>query len=157
MMLETKAQALKAMNKGALVGNDALHNQLSEDLSRQWGLSEQRQELMMQIEQLDQLMRQAISQRQEKRQRIYGALFSALALGAAANHIWEPIKEIKTTNLYEWQLMLFKEQPAPAMDKLQTIAADAARYEVYTLAILLIFGFIGFILFWFFDFNGKEE
>ena len=43
------------------------------------------------------------------------------------------------------------------MDKLQTIAADAARYEVYTLAILLIFGFIGFILFWFFDFNGKEE
>ena len=32
MMLETKAQALKAMNKGALVGNDALHNQLSEDL-----------------------------------------------------------------------------------------------------------------------------
>lgn len=52
MMLETKAQALKAMNKGALVGNDALHNQLSEDLSRQWGLSEQRQELMTQIEQL---------------------------------------------------------------------------------------------------------
>ena len=157
MMLETKARALKAMNKGALVGNDALHNQLSDDLSRQWGLSEQRQELMAQIEQLDQLMRQAISQRQEKRQRIYGALFSALALGAAANHIWEPIKEIKTTNLYEWQLMLFKEQPAPAIDTLQAIAADAARYEVYTLAILLIFGFIGFILFWFFDFNGKEE
>lgn len=157
MMLETKARALKAMNKGALVGNDALHNQLSEDLSRQWGLSEQRQELMTQIEQLDQLMREAISQRQEKRQRLYGALFSALALGAAANHIWEPIKEIKTTNLYEWQLMLFKEQPAPAIDTLQAIAADAARYEVYTLAILLIFGFIGFILFWFFDFNGKEE
>ncbi|TCV94272.1 hypothetical protein EDC52_10712 [Biostraticola tofi] len=157
MILHTKAQALKAVNHSSLLGSDALHNRLTENLSCQWGLSEQRRALIEQIDRLDELMRQAIAKRQEKRQRVYGALFSALGLGVAANHIWQPIKEIKTVNLYEWQLMMFKENPGPSLEDMQAIAADAAQYEIYTLVILLVFGFIGFVLFWFFDVSAKEE
>ena len=101
-------------------------------------------------------MRDAIARQHSRRHRIYGSLFSALGMGIAASHVWEPVRDILTTNEYEWQLMLFK-HPETTTQQLAEIAGQSAHFELISLIVFLAFGLLGFILFWFFDIRSQEE
>ena len=152
-----KVKALKVLSNTSILRGDYDENRLSEALQRLWGLSEQRGALAGSVEGIDELMRHALHMVTEKRQRWYGSIFSALGLGLLASHVWEPVKEYLTVNPYEWQLLLFKETPAPTLAKLQHIAHDAAYYEGVTIAVVLGFTLVGFLLYWVFGLRGEAH
>lgn len=151
-----RVNALNVLNSTDTLFTSARENRLSEMLQRQWGLHEQRGNLFAQVDRLDALMRDAIARQHSRRHRIYGSLFSALGMGIAASHVWEPVRDILTTNEYEWQLMLFK-HPETTTQQLAEIAGQSAHFELISLIVFLAFGLLGFILFWFFDIRSQEE
>lgn len=151
-----RVNALNVLNSTDTLFASARQNRLSEMLQRQWGLHEQRGNLFAQVDRLDALMRDAIARQNSRRHRIYGSLFSALGMGIAASHVWEPVRDILTTNEYEWQLLLFKHPDTPPQ-QLAEIAGQSAHFELITLIVFLAFGLLGFILFWFFDIRSQEE
>lgn len=151
-----RVNALNVLNSTDTLFASAQQNRLSEMLQRQWGLHEQRGSLFAQVDRLDALMRDAIARQNSRRHRIYGSLFSALGMGIAASHVWEPVRDILTTNEYEWQLLLFK-HPDTTPQQLAEIAGQSAHFELISLIVFLAFGLLGFILFWFFDIRSQEE
>ncbi len=151
-----RVNALNVLNSTDILFASAQQNRLSEMLQRQWGLHEQRGNLFAQVDRLDALMRDAIARQNSRRHRIYGSLFSALGMGIAASHVWEPVRDILTTNEYEWQLLLFK-HPDTTPQQLAEIAGQSAHFELISLIVFLAFGLLGFILFWFFDIRSQEE
>ena len=151
-----RVNALNVLNSTDTLFPSAQENRLSEMLQRQWGLHEQRGNLFAQVDRLDALMRDAIARQHSRRHRIYGSLFSALGMGIGASHVWEPVRDILTTNEYEWQLMLFK-HPETTTQQLAEIAGQSAHFELISLIVFLAFGLLGFILFWFFDIRSQEE
>lgn len=155
-IIHVKAEALAALSNMTLLDADYDHNRLSHDLQRLWGLSEQRSELLALIDRVDELMRQTIAARTEKRQRIYGGILSALGLGFAASHIWEPIKNRITTNMYEWQVMILP-HPSKLDKQLREIADQSANLETLTIFIILAFSLIGFVLYWIFGIRGSDS
>ncbi|MGF6571124.1 hypothetical protein ABH945_003245 [Paraburkholderia sp. GAS333] len=156
-MVRTKAAALAALSDATLLEADYDHNKLAEQLQRLWGLSEQRADLLELIDRVDELMRQVIAARTERRQRIYGGFLSAAGLGIAASHVWEPVKGILTTNTYEWQLKLFGEGQHLDHAMLEHIAEQSAHYELITLLIVVGFSLLGFILYYIFGIRGETE
>ncbi|MYN10200.1 hypothetical protein [Pseudoduganella aquatica] len=156
-MHEVKARALAVIAGGSMLRDDFDENRVSEALQRWWGVSQQRGELLGLIDRIDGMMRHAIAARTEMRQRVYGSVFSALGLGLAANHIWEPIREWLTMNSYEWQLKLFKESPAPDVHELAAIAHQVANYELATVGVVVGFSLLGFILYWRFGIRGESH
>lgn len=60
-------------------------------LTRLWGLHEQRDEMRDLIDRLDELMRQRIARRTERRERIYGSLLSAAALALTFGQFSESV------------------------------------------------------------------
>ncbi|WP_144112506.1 hypothetical protein [Paraburkholderia sp. BCC1886] len=156
-MVRTKASALAALSDATLLEADYDHNQLAERLQRMWGLSEQRADLLQLIDRVDELMRQVIAARTERRQRIYGGFLSAAGLGIAASHVWEPVKAMLTTSTYEWQLKLFGEVPRPDHETLQRIAEQSAHYELVTVMIVAGFSVMGFLLYYLFGIRGESE
>lgn len=151
-----RVNALNVLNSTDTLFASAPENRLSEMLQRQWGLHEQRGSLFAQVDRLDALMQDAIAKQKSRRHRIYGSLFSALGMGIAASHVWEPVRDILTTNEYEWQLLLFK-QPDITPQQLAEIAGQSAHFELITLIIFLTFGLLGFVLFWFFDIRSQQD
>lgn len=156
-MIQTKAAALASLSDMTQLEADYDHNRLSEKLQRLWGLSDQRSRLLELIDRVDELMRQVIAARTERRQRVYGSCLSAAGLGIAATHIWEPFKEILTTNTYEWQLKLFRETPPPSYEQFQQIVEQSVRYEWLTGLIVSAFALLGFALYWLFGIRGESE
>ncbi|KQV79380.1 hypothetical protein ASD15_18795 [Massilia sp. Root351] len=156
-MHEVKARALAVIAGGSMLRDDFDENRLGEALQRWWGVSQQRGELLDLIDRIDGLMQHAIAARTELRQRVYGSIFSALGLGLAANHIWEPIREWRTMNSYEWQLKLFKETPAPDLQELAAIAHQVASYELATVGVVVGFSLLGFVLYWRFGIRGESH
>lgn len=151
-----RVNALNVLNSSETLFSSADENRLSELLQRQWGLHDRRDTLFAQLDRLDQLMQDAIARQNSRRHRIYGSLFSALGLGIAASHVWEPLRDILTTNEYEWQLMLFKE-PDVSSQHLAEIAGQSAHFELITLIVFVAFAVLGFVLFWFFDIRSEED
>lgn len=151
-----RVNALNVLNSSETLFSTADENRLSEMLQRQWGLHDRRGALFSQLDRLDQLMQDAISRQNARRHRIYGSLFSALGMGIAASHVWEPVRDILTTNEYEWQLMLFKE-PDVSTQHLADIAGQSAHFELITLVVFVAFALLGFVLFWFFDIRSQED
>nr|WP_314422108.1 hypothetical protein [uncultured Erwinia sp.] len=151
-----RVNALNVLNSSETLFSRADENRLSELLQRQWGLHDRRDTLFAQLDRLDQLMQDAIARQNSRRHRIYGSLFSALGLGIAASHVWEPLRDILTTNEYEWQLMLFKE-PDVSSQHLAEIAGQSAHFELITLIVFVAFAVLGFVLFWFFDIRSEED
>jgi len=66
------------------------------------------------------------------------------------------VRDILTTNEYEWQLMLFKE-PDVSAQHLADIAGQSAHFELITLMVFVAFALLGFVLFWFFDIRSHED
>lgn len=151
-----RINALNVLNSSETLFSSADENRLSEMLQRQWGLHDQRGTLFAQLDRLNQLMQDGIARQNALRHRIYGSLFSALGMGIAASHVWEPVRDIFTTNQYEWQLMLFKE-PDVNIQHLTDIAAQSAHFELITLIVFMTSALLGFLLFWFFDIRSQEE
>lgn len=151
-----RVNALNVLNSSETLFSSADENRLSEMLQRQWGLHDRRDTLFAQLDRLDQLMQDAIARQNSRRHRIYGSLFSALGMGIAASHVWEPVRDILTTNEYEWQLMLFKE-PDISPQHLADIAGQSAHFELITLIVFVAFALLGFVLFWFFDIRSQED
>ena len=156
-LMQVKVQALTALSNSTLLESDFNLNELSMHLQRIWGLSDQRSELMGLIDQIDELMRQAISLRSATRQRLFGAILSSLGLGLLASHVWEPVRGYLTTNMFEWQLKMSREVPPPTYEQLQSLAESASRYELFTVIIVLLFSLVGFLLYWLFDIRGTSE
>lgn len=152
-----KVKALKVMSNTSVLRSDYDENRLSEVLQRLWGLSEQRGELTSSVERIDELMQHALRMGSARRQRWYGSIFSALGLGLLASQVWEPVREYLTMNPYEWQLLLYKEKPSPSMAKLQLIAQEAAYYEGVTIAVVLGFSLLGFLLYWVFGLRSEPH
>lgn len=151
-----RVNALNVLNSTETLFSSAGENRLSETLQQHWGLHDQRGTLFAQLDRLDQLMKEAIERQKSRRHRIYGSLFSALGMGIAASHVWEPVRDILTTNEYEWQLLLFK-TPGVETQHLAEIAEQSAHFELITLIVFVAFALLGFILFWFFDIRSQEE
>lgn len=151
-----RINALNVLNSTETLFTNASENRLSDTLQQQWGLHAQRDTLFAQLDRLEQLMQDAIARQKSHRHRIYGSLFSALGMGIAASHVWEPIKDILTTNEYEWQRLLFKD-PAATNQQLANIAEHSANFELITLVVFVSFALIGFVLFWFFDIRSQED
>jgi len=155
-IFELRINALNVLNSTETLFASPHENRLSETLQRQWGLHDQRGTLFAQLDRLDQLMQDAITRQKSRRHRIYGSLFSALGMGIAASHVWEPVRDILTTNEYEWQLLLFKE-PEVSTQHLADIAGQSAHFELITLIVFVAFALLGFVLFWFFDIRSQED
>jgi hypothetical protein len=64
---------------------------LRTSLTKLWGLHEQRDEMRGLIDRLDELMRQRIARRTERRQLIYGSLLSAAALAFTFGDVFESV------------------------------------------------------------------
>ncbi|WP_192459119.1 hypothetical protein [Musicola keenii] len=154
-IFQLRLNALHTLDRMDTLSIHPQENRLNNALQRHWGLHAQRENLFAQLDRLDALVNNAISRQKAYRHRIYGSLFSALGLGVAASHVWEPIRESLSTNTFEWQLLLFKD-PMASHQQLQAIAAESAHYELITLGIFLAFALLGFILFWFFDIRSEE-
>ena len=155
--MRLKAQALTALGSSSLLQSDFDLNELSTRLQRLWGMSEQRSELLGMMDRIDELMRHSIAMRSAKRQRLFGGVLSGLGLGLLASHVWEPVRGYLTTNMFEWQLKMSRESPPPSYEHLHQIAESAARYELFTVLIVLGFSLLGFILYWIFDIRGESE
>lgn len=153
---QVKVKALKVLSS-SMLRSDYDENRLSEALQRIWGLSEQRGELANSVAGIDELMQHALHLATARRQRWYGSTFSALGLGLLASQVWEPFKEYRTMNPYEWQLLLYKEKPSPSLAKLQQIAQEAAYYEGITIAVVLGFSLLGFLLYWVFGLRSETH
>ncbi|WP_179400782.1 hypothetical protein [Burkholderia guangdongensis] len=156
-VVQMKAAALAALSDMTMLEADYDRNLLSEQLQRLWGLSEQRVKLLGLIDRVDELMRQVIAARTERRQRVYGACLSAAGLGIAASHILEPFTGLSVPSAYEWQLKLFRETPPASYEQLRQIAEHSAHHETLMAVFVAVFSVLGLVLYWIFGIRGETE
>jgi hypothetical protein len=119
---------------------------IRQGVERQWGLSEQRDNVLNLLDRVDSAMAQTLSELKSRRDRIFTAIAAGLGTGFVFANVAELVKDKATLNTYEWQLQLTRENAA-----ISYLAAEAGRVEwwegVVIVAMLAGFG-LGFLLFW---------
>lgn len=156
-MMHARTAALAALSNLSVLEADPDRATLAEHLQRKWGLAQKRADVSELLNRIDELMREMIEARTEKRQVIYGAILSAVGLGVLSTQVWEPIKGVLTINNFEWQLMMFRQQPPASYEHMLHIAEEAVHYEWWTVGIALGFTALGALLYWIFGIKGAAE
>ena len=116
-------------------------------LERWWGLADHRGQALEMLDRLDQLTQQIYTQLREKRDKRLNTIVAGLGVGLIAKEVLEPIKDIRTMNMYEWQIEVFKK--GTDIQALQSIAEQVQYYEWVTLVVFLGFALVGGLLYWF--------
>lgn len=148
---EAKSALLEAMTDRFSQVETFEQSELRVLLERIWGLSERRQELLEMVERFDQVVQQIFAQLREKRDRLFNSLLSGIGSGLLAIAVLEPIKDMATKNIYEWQIELFKK--GASLDRLIDIAEQASEWDKWRLYAFGISFIVGFCLY---RFNGTK-
>jgi hypothetical protein len=93
-LFHPRADVLLADAKLATLPPGLDEQRLRISLARMWGLHEERDEVRGLIDRLDQLMRQRIAMRTERRERAYGLLLSAAGLAIVQSYVTGPILKL---------------------------------------------------------------
>jgi hypothetical protein len=99
-----RAHILRTDTRLATLPSGFDEEKLHTSLSRMWGLHDRRDEVRGLIDRLDQLMRQSIARRTERRERVVGSLVSAAALAIALGQLWGPFEAVLPLTPYQVQI-----------------------------------------------------
>jgi hypothetical protein len=130
-LFHPRADVLQADARLATLPSNLDEQRLRISLARMWGLHEQRDEVRGLIDRLDQMMRQRIAMRTERRERVYGSLLSAAGLAILQSYVTGPI--------------------------LKLLNPPATSLQLLTVALLVIFFFLGLVLYSLFGIRGGSS
>lgn len=110
-------------------------------LERFWAVSDFRAEAHEKLERIQNGMEEITAHKKESGDRFIKIGMAGVGLGLLAKAVLEPVKDMLTMNLYEWQIQMYKKGTAIA--ELERIANQVSAWEVITLCIFIGFAILG--------------
>ena len=110
-------------------------------LEQFWAVSDIRAQAHEKLEIIQNGMEEITAHKRESGDRIIKIGMAGVGLGLLAKAVLEPVKDMLTMNLYEWQIQMYKKGTNIA--ELERIANQVSAWELITLCIFIGFAILG--------------
>ncbi len=122
-------------------------SRLRTTLEQFWAVSDHRAEIHEKLESMQKNMEEINRYKKDKVNRWINIFMAGIGAGLLGKAMLEPIKDKVTTNMYEWQILMFRKEVE--IGKLEEIANQVSTWEWVTLFVFISCAILGGTFYYF--------